>query len=144
MEQELLNLANEVRLLFHQLVQSGDTLHEAESITMGMRGVLEYVRDNGATTVPDIARNRGVSRQHIQVLVNGLVAQGAVELVDNPAHKRSSLVDLTREGKQTIQRMKRREQRFFSENPPALSAGELRRARKTLQTFRTALSSNTR
>jgi len=139
MTTDILNLTNEVRLLFHQLVESGEALHEAEPITMGMRAVLEYLLDSGSSTVPDIARNRHVTRQHIQVLVNDLIEHGAVELADNPAHKRSSLVALTRKGKQTIQRMKVREDRFFAELGPAASQTELRRAAKTLRLVREAL-----
>jgi DNA-binding MarR family transcriptional regulator len=139
MTPDILNLANEVRLLFHQLVESGEALHSGEPITMGMRAVLEYLLHNGASTVPDIARNRHVTRQHIQILVNDLIEHDAVELADNPAHKRSSLVTLTRAGKQGIQRMKKREVRFFDDLDLEVSQSELRRAAKTLQSLRESL-----
>jgi DNA-binding MarR family transcriptional regulator len=59
--------------------------------------------------VPEIARARGVTRQHIQVGVDELAAAGLVELVDNPAHRRSRLVTTTTAGVETIERMQRRE-----------------------------------
>ena len=49
-------------------------------------------------TVPEIARMRPVARQHIQKLANEMAADGLIEFVDNPAHKRSKLVSLTAKG----------------------------------------------
>ena len=46
---------DQVRLLWHVLVQAAERLHEDEPVTLGMRGVLEFVARNGATAVPDIA-----------------------------------------------------------------------------------------
>jgi DNA-binding MarR family transcriptional regulator len=43
-----------------------------------------------------------VSRQHIQVVVNGLLEDGLVELRPNPDHIRSHLVALTAEGEERI------------------------------------------
>lgn len=65
----------------------------------GEFGVLRTLALDGPQTVPDIARARPVSRQHCQTIVNGLKAQGFVELVANPRHKRSHLVRITRRGR---------------------------------------------
>ena len=81
MNSDLRNLTNEVRMLFHSLVEAGDSLHKDEPITMGMRGVLEFLLQEGASTVPDMARERHVTRQHIQALVNGLLETGCSLLV---------------------------------------------------------------
>lgn len=132
-------LTNEVRLLFHQFVETGEILHSEEDITMGMRAVLEFILLNGASSVPAIARSRRVTRQHIQVLVNGLLEHEAVELVDNPAHKRSPLVSMTTRGKKTIERMRRREQRYFDNIDVGIGSAELLRAAKTVRTVRDAL-----
>ncbi len=61
-------------------------------------GVLRHLKEAGPLTVPQIARARPVARQHIQKLANELAAQGLVEFIDNPAHKRSKLLRLTPEG----------------------------------------------
>lgn len=139
MTHDLLSLTNEVRLFFHQLSASGEALHRDEPVSMGMRAVLEHLFQNGATTVPDIARARGVTRQHIQTLVNELIELGTVRLADNPAHKRSSLVELSQKGKQMIQRMKARENRFFADVRGSVAAGDVRRATRTLRLLRLAL-----
>jgi DNA-binding MarR family transcriptional regulator len=53
-------------------------------------------------TVPQIARRLGVSRQHILRLTNDLAAEGLVELIPNPDHKTSPLVNLTPTGRETL------------------------------------------
>ena len=49
--------------------------------------------------MPEIARVRPISRQHCQTIANSLKTQGFVEFIDNPKHKRSSLVRITRRGR---------------------------------------------
>ncbi len=139
MEKGLEELIDEVRLLFHALVQRGDRLHADEAITMGKRAVLEYLARNGPTPVPEIARQRRVSRQHIQVLVNPLVEAGLVETAPNPAHRRSALMRLTRQGERTLERMKKRETRFVRRAALDPSEAALTGASKTLRAVRRAI-----
>lgn len=139
MIEELQTLTNETRLLFHQLVASGERLHDREPVSIAMRAVLEYLHENGDATVPAIARDRGVSRQHIQTLVNALVEQGAVVPKDNPAHRRSALIALTRVGRQIIQRMKKREAQFLGQLELPITTAEVIRATATLQALRETL-----
>ena len=128
---ELEALIDEVRLLWNTLVRRGETLHRREALTMGMRAVLEFIARNGPTPVPAIARRRGVSRQHVQALVNPLLERDLVEATANPAHRRSPRIRLTAKGERTIGRMRRREAAVLSEI--RLGAGELRRAAATLR-----------
>ena len=95
-------LADEVRLHYHALVRLAGALHGPVKVTAPMRAVLEFLQAQGPTPVPRIARSRGVSRQHIQTIVNELLDEGLVELRDNPAHRRSCLVALTAAGDATI------------------------------------------
>jgi DNA-binding MarR family transcriptional regulator len=132
-------LFDEVRLLWHAMVQSGEQLHEKEPVTLGMRAVLEFLALNGPSTVPHIARSRNVTRQHIQTLVNALVEQDLAALGANPAHRRSALVRLTLEGEKVIERMRRREHRFFERTELGSKADDLRRSAQTLRAVRNAL-----
>jgi DNA-binding MarR family transcriptional regulator len=132
-------LLDEVRLLWHAMVQSGERLHEKEPITLGMRAVLEFLVLNGPATVPHIARSRHVTRQHIQTLVNALLELDLAALGTNPAHRRSALVRLTPAGDKVIERMRRREQRLFEQVDLDSGADELRRATQTLRAVRNAL-----
>jgi DNA-binding MarR family transcriptional regulator len=137
------DLLNEVRMLWHLLLAVGQELHAEESITLGMRAVLEQLAWEGPATVPAIARARYVTRQHIQVLVNGLLDQELVELQDNPAHKRSPLVCLTREGERTIKRMKGRERPVLAKNY-GVSGADLERAAEVLRAVRGGLGRGSR
>jgi DNA-binding MarR family transcriptional regulator len=139
MSPELDDLLDEVRLLWHVAVQATERLHDGEAVTVGMRAVLEFLARNGPRSVPDIARSRLVTRQHIQSLVNGLLELRLVSLEDNPAHRRSSLVQLAPEGERTIERMKRRERRFLGGLRLRADRDELRRAVATLGAVRSAL-----
>jgi len=132
-------LLDEVRLLWHAAVQSGERLHENEPVTLGMRAVLEFLETSGPSTVPHIARSRHVTRQHIQALVNSLLALGFATVEENPAHRRSALVGLSEQGRRAFERMRRRERRLFEEIRPAASADAMRRAAETLRAVRVAL-----
>ncbi len=129
-------LINEVRLGVHRVAQLSDELHAAEPITVGMRGVLEFLLLNSGSTVPTIARSRHVTRQHIQSLVNPLLEQKLVELQSNPAHRRSPLVALTRSGEEMIRRMRKREKRFFEAMSDDVSEQQITAAAQTLRAVR--------
>jgi DNA-binding MarR family transcriptional regulator len=137
---EIEALLNEVRLLYHRIVQVGEQLHVDEPASLGMRAVLEYLLGNGPTTVPDIARSRSVTRQHIQILVNDLLEQDLVVLESNPLHKRSSFVTLTRDGERAIQRMRKRESQLYEATKFGVKRNELNTAANTLKHVRDALN----
>jgi DNA-binding MarR family transcriptional regulator len=71
-------------------------------MSVGVRAVLDQLRRGGDLTVPQMARDQDLSRQFVQRMVNDARGAGWVELVDNPAHRRSSLVHLTRAGARAI------------------------------------------
>lgn len=132
-------LLNEARMLFHRAVQVGQELHARESATLGMRAVLEYLRRHGPAPVPEIARRRFVTRQHIQALVNDLLEQGLVALAPNEAHRRSSLVTLLPAGERLIDRMRTREARLYARIGAGLRRQEIEAAARTLADLREAL-----
>jgi DNA-binding MarR family transcriptional regulator len=73
---------------------------EATGITAADRAVLEFLYPDQSLSVPDIAARYNVSRQHVQVTVNALSDSGLVARSNNPLHKRSPLISLTREGRE--------------------------------------------
>jgi len=74
----------------------------------GYWSVLRLLKVNGAQTVPHIARYRYVPRQSVQKLANEMLADGVIELVNNPAHKRSKLLRLTPKGEAVFQELSNR------------------------------------
>lgn len=98
-----------VRACFNRLKATGDALHADVGVTSAMRAVMESLAEGGAQTVPNIAKAKSVSRQHIQTLADQVAEAGLLTFKDNPEHKRSSLMDLTAKGKRTFAAMKDRE-----------------------------------
>src|SRR5262245_66613437 len=86
-----------------------ELLHERPALTNACRGVLQDLARLGPRTVPQLARRRECSRQHLQMLINRLVAGRMAELVTNPDHRRSHLVRLTDLGRETLEAMWARE-----------------------------------
>jgi len=136
------SLIDETRLLFHHMKWAAEQLHAAEEITAGMRGVLFSLDRSGPLTVPQLAKARPVSRQHIQMLVNPLVERRCVELVDNFAHKRSKLVRLTAKGRRLVDRMRKREAKVLGALGLGMSEKQLRSAAAVMRSLRETLASD--
>ena len=94
----LYQLIWQTRRLFQRLRATSDELLDATGINSSQRAVLEFLHGQPPQTVPAIARERTVSRQHIQTVVNDLLELGLVEAIDNPSHKRSPLIRTTAAG----------------------------------------------
>ncbi len=139
MASEIETLLDEVRLLYHRMVQVAEDLHRDEPVTLGMRAVMEFLLRHGPTTVPDIARSRFVTRQHIQTLVNALRTGDFVTFKDNPSHKRSFLVSLTSKGARLIRSMRRREERLYKDTDFGVTYAQLAQAAGVLKEVRGAL-----
>lgn len=73
-----------------------------EGLSVGVRAVLNLLREHGPMTVPQMGRAQALSRQFVQRMVNDAAARGLVESAPNPAHKRSSLIRLTEQGQTVI------------------------------------------
>ncbi|GAB3251299.1 MarR family winged helix-turn-helix transcriptional regulator [Arthrobacter pigmenti] len=82
---------------------------EDRGMTVAMRAVIEQVYDSGAQTVPQVARSLWLARQGVQRSVDDAVQQGLLRLVDNPAHRRSSLIELTGAGRNAFEEIHRDE-----------------------------------
>jgi DNA-binding MarR family transcriptional regulator len=64
----------------------------------GAFGFMRSLALLGPLSVPQIAQMRPTSRQRMQRLADELAAEGLVEFIDNPKHRRSKLVQLTPKG----------------------------------------------
>src|SRR5579885_1403066 len=129
-------LYDENELLYHQSSSIIENVYGHGTISMGRRGVLLALYRHGPQTVPQIASEKSVSRQYIQKLVNRLVEEGYVEFIDNAAHKRSHLVQLTEEGRTYMTRMRRREAEIVREMTIPFPAEQLQATVETLRAIR--------
>src|SRR5258708_946996 len=71
----------------------------------GAFGFIRSLALGGPLTVPEIAKMRPTSRQRMQRLADELAAERLVEFIDNPRHRRSKLVRLTRKGNRHYYRL---------------------------------------
>jgi DNA-binding MarR family transcriptional regulator len=134
-------LFDETAALFHRLRSVAAELHRQGELSAGRRGILRSVERSGPQTVPQLARARPVSRQHIQIVVNGLLEDGLVTAEENPAHRRSSLIRLTPKGSRELQAMQTRECRMLSKARIDIPEKQIQEAATTLESVRRCLES---
>ena len=94
----------------------------------GAFGFLRSLALAGPLTVPQIAQMRPTSRQRMQRLADELAAEGLVEFIDNPRHRRSQLVRLTRKGEARYREMSVRLLAIASTMGGELTEVEVRKA----------------
>ena len=121
-----------VRLCFQRLRAAGDALHADLGMSASRRAVMETLYEAGENTVPDIARAKSVSRQHIQKIVDALLPLGHVTARANPEHRRSPLIALTAKGRRLFETMRQREAGIVAALARRLDGAELAAALRTL------------
>jgi DNA-binding MarR family transcriptional regulator len=94
----------------------------------GAFGFMRSLSLYGALTVPQIAQMRPTSRQRMQRLADELAADGFVKFIDNPRHRRSKLVELTRKGDAHYRAMNARLLTIASKMGVVLSEASVREA----------------
>ena len=93
----------------------------------GAFGFIRSLALLGPLTVPQIAQMRPTSRQRMQRLADELAAEGLVEFIDNPKHRRSKLVRLTRKGDARYRELNARLLAIASTLGVPLSEADIRR-----------------
>lgn len=139
--EELDALIREIRTAFNRLKATAEALHADLGVTASMRAVLEALVRDAPRTVPDIAREKSVSRQHVQTVVNALIEAGLVSSRDNPGHKRSPLYQPTAQGKRLFAEIRAREAAPLARLAACLPEAELRDARRLLARLNEGLAS---
>ncbi len=137
----LYQLIWQTRRLFQRLRSTSEELLEGSGINASHRAVLEFLHLKQPQTVPGIANEKSVSRQHIQTVVNDLLGLGLIHSIENPAHKRSSLLQLTRRGKTLFESIQKKEALFLQKMEKQFSEKELISALNTLKSIDDYLAS---
>jgi DNA-binding MarR family transcriptional regulator len=122
----------QVRPLYQVSGRAVEQLLRDTDMTVPLRAVLELVLDRGAMTVPQIAREFGVTRQSVQALIDTGATRGLLALRDNPQHRRSRLVTATEYGRRTFTGLHRRELVNLDRVTADLDADELERCARVL------------
>jgi DNA-binding MarR family transcriptional regulator len=114
--------------------QAGESIAGAEGQTQARWQAMSVVSDR-PMTVPQAARRLGITRQAVQRVVNDLVTARLLRLIPNPDHRNSPLLELTEDGRQSLERITTRAYAFNSSFAPAVTAAQLAQARATLRTI---------
>jgi len=132
----LFNLGMEVIHTYFRLRAAGEKIGATTPAGAGSWGLLRSLAGEGPQTVPQLARARPVTRQHIQTLANELADQGLIEFIDNPAHKRSKLLAVTPTGERRLADVTERIEDAYERISLGMDETEVRAAIKILSELR--------
>ena len=138
--QNLKTMIDQIRRCFFLLGAVSDDAVADLGLSASTRAVLEHLDENGPATVPQIAAAKTVRRQSIQELADKLHAAGFVAFADNPAHRRSQLLTLTRKGRAVFAEVRERDLQILSRLAKSLGPQRTSAAAATLQALRGALT----
>ena len=99
----------------------------------GAFGFMRSLAQLGPLTVPQIAQMRPTSRQRMQRLADELAADGLVKFIDNPKHRRSKLVQLTRKGDARYRELHTRFMAIAATVGVTLSEADIRNSTKVVR-----------
>jgi DNA-binding MarR family transcriptional regulator len=122
------DLMLEVAQCFFRLRAAGQKTGFITNWGAGAFGFMRSLELVGPLTVPQIAQMRPTSRQRMQRLADELAAEGLVEFIDNPRHRRSKLVRLTRKGNTRYRALNARLLEMASAMGADLSEPDIRKA----------------
>jgi DNA-binding MarR family transcriptional regulator len=125
--------------LYRRVLRAVERDAPVSGISAGERAVLDLLSRHGPMTVPQMGRAQSLSRQFVQRMVNAALAAGHVEMVDNPAHRRSRLARLTAGGKATIDAVAAREHDLLRQVGGDLTGAEVRACLRVLDRMLAAL-----
>ncbi|MBL8020697.1 MAG: winged helix-turn-helix transcriptional regulator [Leptospirales bacterium] len=128
-----LEVSAQVVTVCHRLRELAMTIH-GEQFSAGLRGVLRSIKEK-SRTVPELARMRPVSRQHMQQVVDILIERKLARSVTNPAHARSNLIEITSKGRKEFDRMMQIEKSIVEESFTQAGLARLAELSKGLQWY---------
>jgi DNA-binding MarR family transcriptional regulator len=127
------------------LLGAGDRLAALDDLTAARWQVLGALTLAGRPlTVPQISRRMGLARQSVQASVNRLLDDALVETIENPDHRRSVLVRLTRLGANKYARVERRQRTWVNALAARIPLPDLMTAKEVLEEFDRRLETGTR
>lgn len=122
-----------IRRLFRALSQKANENLEGFGISVADRAVMEFLYPGKMLSVPEIAEQYKVSRQHIQVTVNALLEVGLAATKENPRHKRSPLIMLNARGRKLFAEVLKKDEEAINALFSHISMNNVQITRRTLQ-----------
>lgn len=130
------SLLTEAAALSRSVHSAADSVHDRRAVSPGKQIVIKALHQLGPRTVPQLATAQGVSRQHIQSVINELMGQNLVESGDNPKHKRSHLMHLTDAGRTMAEYLDEGRRRLLDSLDPGIPGPALSAAIRVLRAIR--------
>ena len=132
------DLVLEVFRLNGRRLAAGDQLAAPVGLTSARWQVLGAI-DGQPLSVAGIARAMGLTRQSVQRTADLLAAEGIVDFVPNPQHKRAKLVELTPTGRAMLREVTILQRAWADRTAAGLPAAALEAAVELLRTLRQRL-----
>jgi len=129
------DLVFELFRTYGRLNSAGDDIAKGFGLSSARWRVLGSACES-SKSVSSIARERGLTRQAVQEIVNSLMREGLAKLVDNPNHKSSKLVAPTRAGDDAIRKLNQKAAGWMNHVGDAASPSDIRVTIQTLQKVR--------
>ena len=98
----LYEVIENAREFMNQMNELIDDIHQKHDINSCSRGVLLILRSEGLRTIPQLARETRRSRQYLQKIITHMQNKGLINLILNPSHKTSNLIELSDHGKKIL------------------------------------------
>jgi len=129
-----------IRRLFRALSQKSNESLEGFGISAADRAVMEFLYPDKMLSVPEIAEQYKVSRQHVQSTVNSLTAAALVIARENPKHKRSPLMMLNSKGRKLFETVLKKDEEVIEILFSYISQSNIQVTQQTLQSLLNKLS----
>ncbi|GAB3158594.1 MarR family transcriptional regulator [Micromonospora sonneratiae] len=114
------------------LLAAGDDLARPVGLTSARWQVLGVI-DHEPSTVSEVARVMGLTRQSVQQTADALARDGLITFEDNPRHRRAKLITLTARGRAALDYVEQRQAEWANRLADRVTLDELRAATRTLR-----------
>lgn len=138
--ERLHGLLRELSQVAGALERMAEAIHLATGLSSTQRFVLYSLQTTGPTTVPELAFQRGISRQALQKVVDALKDAGYLTLSANPRHKRSLLLRITPGGAAVLQQALEQEYALIGQLALNIEASDIDTVRRVLAELNRAMS----
>jgi DNA-binding MarR family transcriptional regulator len=118
-------LANRLNSVAIHLLRRISRDDGADGVTPARLSALSVLVYGGACTVGDLARRQGVSLPTISRMVDALVREGLVTRTSDAADRRALRLDVTRRGRELMERGRARRIERLASDLEGLNAGDL-------------------
>jgi len=124
------------------LLEAGDGLTAPVGLTSARWQVLGVV-EHGPASVAHVARMMGLTRQSVQQTADSLEAEGLIEYVENPHHRRAKLMKMTPKAQKALDYVEQQQADWANGIATKHALQDLQTTLAVLQVLRETLEQNT-